>query len=423
MKKGFTQGQEDEQCDICILNTCAVTQKAAMQSRQAIRKSARLHPNAKIIVTGCYAQSEPHKIAKINGVDCVIAQSDKHLIPDLLSQPFAPPKIILHDIRKKDHFSMIGAVPIGTRTRPFLKIQDGCDQFCTYCIVPYTRGPSLSLDPEHVISSIKALSLNGAKEVVLTGIHLGRYGRDISPQYSLFSLLKKILAETHIGRIRLSSIEHVEADDDLIGIVASSKRLCHHFHLPLQSGDDNILKRMHRPYSAAEFTDTACKINRLIPDAAIGADVLVGFPGETAAAFKNTFDLILSIPLTYLHVFPFSSRPPAPAASFQDKIRPEIIKKRCAALRKTGNEKKAAFFRKMMGKTENVLIERRRDKSSGLLIGLTTNYIPVLVDGDDSLINKQISCRITGTLDHRAVSGEIVSKKTKKSHQDGKDST
>jgi len=379
-----------------------------MQSRQAIRKSARLYPDAKIIATGCYAQSGPHEIANINGVDHVIAQSDKHLIPGILSRPFSQPKVILHEIRKKNQFTRIGAAPMGTRTRPFLKIQDGCDQFCTYCIVPYTRGPSLSLDPEHVISSINTLFLNGAKEVVLTGIHLGRYGQDLALPSSLVLLLKRILAETDLGHIRLSSIEPPEADDDLIGLVASSKRICHHFHLPLQSGDDAILKKMHRPYSAAEFTDTAFKINRLIPHAAIGADVLVGFPGETDAAFKNTFDLIANIPVTYLHVFPFSSRHPAPAASFPDKIRHDVIKQRCAALRKLGNEKKAAFFRKMVGQTREVLIEGRRDKSSGRLLGLTTNYVPVYIDGDDYLINKRISCRITGALDHRGVSGDIV---------------
>jgi len=408
MKKGFAPGGEDDPCNICIINTCAVTQKAARQSRQAIRKSARLNPDAKIIVTGCHAQSEPDKIAGINGVDCVIAQSDKHLIPDLLAHPRKQQKIIVHDIRKKNHFGMIGAVPAGSRTRQSLKIQDGCDQFCTYCIVPYTRGPSLSLAPEHVLSSIKTLFQNGTKEVVLTGIHLGLYGHDLTPGVSLFRLLKRILAETSIDRIRLSSIEPVEVDDDLIGLMAASKRLCHHFHLPLQSGDDTILKRMHRPYSAGDFSETVSKIGEIIPDAAIGADVLVGFPGETDVAFQNTFDLIASLPITYLHVFPFSSRTPAPAAAYPDKIRPEIIKERCDALRALGNNKKLAFFQTMVGKTEKVLIEGRRDRSSGRLLGLTTNYIPVSIYGDEPLINEQFSCRINGVIDHRSVSGEII---------------
>ena len=407
-EKGFESAEGNARCDICIINTCAVTRKAARQSRQTVRKYVRLNPDAKIIVTGCHAQNAPEKIAGINGVDCVVGQSDKHLLPDIVANPFETRKIIIHNIWKRERFPAINAVPMGTRARQSLKIQDGCDQFCTYCIVPFTRGPSLSLDPEHVISFVRTLCENGTKEVVLTGIHLGAYGHDLTPKTCLVSLLKQILDQTSIERIRLSSIEPVEVDDDLIRLVASSDRLCHHFHLPLQSGDDSVLKRMHRPYSAKDFSETVFHIRKCIPDAAIGADVLVGFPGEDDTAFKNTYDLIASLPITYLHVFPFSPRPPAPAASYPEKIRPEIVKKRCEELKKLGTAKKTEFYKAMVGKTVNVLIEGRHDKFQGFLSGKTKNYVPVRLMGGYNLINKQVLCRITGAEDHESVSGEII---------------
>jgi threonylcarbamoyladenosine tRNA methylthiotransferase MtaB len=368
-----------------------------MQSRQAIRQFIRSHHQAQIVVTGCYAQTEPDELKKIDGVHHIIGHGDKHNIPEIVSSQgknLPSPSLIRRDIFHERHFKQISVTVFGNRTRPFLKIQDGCDTFCTYCIVPYARGRSRSMPFDSVLKNIHCLKQAGFHEVVLTGVHLGAYGLDLSPQTSLTTLLDHIRESKAINRVRLSSIEPHELTRDIIKMVAQTDIFCNHFHIPLQSGDDGILERMHRPYTSSFFKDLVFKIKDHVPDAAIGVDILIGFPGETEKTFENTYSLIEELPVTYLHVFPFSSRPGTPAGKYPQKVPQKTIKARCETMRRLGNEKKYAFYKKFMGKTVEVLIEGKRDKATGSLKGITSNYIPVHLTGKDDLFNTLVQVTI-----------------------------
>ncbi len=399
--------------DLCIINTCTVTQKASMQSRQAIRKAVRTHPGACIVVTGCYAQTEPMALGKIAGVDYVIGHSDKHHIPAMVSklekQENLHPVMIGHDIAVEKKFAHFPCPVTRGRTRAFLKIQDGCNNFCTYCIVPYTRGRSRSMPAAEVMGNIKKLHTAGFKEVVLTGIHLGYYGLDFSPPGALAELLRQIHETTPMDRVRLSSIEPCEITGEIIRLVASSSLFCHHFHIPLQSGDDTVLQRMHRPYNGTFFKDLVLKIHQLLPNGAIGADLLVGFPGETDAAFENTYQLINKLPVTYLHVFPFSPRSGTPAATYPDQVAHDVVKERCRRMRELGMAKKRLFYKNNIGKVATVLIEAKRDRETGLLKGTTHNYIPVLINGADALKESIVTVRIESVSVQNRVSGRLYS--------------
>jgi threonylcarbamoyladenosine tRNA methylthiotransferase MtaB len=395
---GWLPAGEKEASEIFIINTCTVTQKASMQSRQAVRQAIRAHSNSRIVVTGCYAQTQPETIRKIRGVHYIIGNSDKHRIGEVIaadqnagdSQAVA----ICNDIRQSQ--SLKSAFPgfTGSRTRPFLKIQDGCDAFCSYCIVPYARGPSRSLPVENILQAIIQLAKVGYREAVLTGVHLGQYGRDLNPRAGLDELLKCIERLSSAVRVRLSSIEPLELSDDLVNRVAGSTRFCDHFHIPLQSGDNLILEKMRRPYRAVDFKNLVAKIRCRMPDAAIGVDALIGFPAETDRAFKHTYELIRDLPVTYLHVFPFSARPGTPAAGYPDRVAADVIKKRCAQLRELGKTKRLNFYRQFVGKRLEVLVESTRHTTSGLLKGLSSNYIPVLIDADDDHKNQLRPVRV-----------------------------
>ena len=381
---GYQPADTDGQADFCIVNTCTVTQKASMQSRQTVRQFIRTHPQAQIVVTGCYAQTEPDELKKIDGVHHIIGHGDKHNIPEILSSqeknlPF--PSVIQRNIFHEDHFKQIPATVFGNRTRPFLKIQDGCDTFCTYCIVPYARGRSRSMPFDAVLDNMDCLKQAGFHEVVLTGVHLGAYGLDLSPQTSLTALLDRIRESNDLGRVRLSSIEPHELPQEIIELVAETQIFCNHFHIPLQSGDDRILKKMHRPYTSAFFENLIVNINDQVPDAAIGFDILIGFPGETEKAFENTHSLIEKLPVTYLHVFPFSARKQTPAARFPGTVQPGVIKERARKMRALGEAKKKSFYKRFVGKTLDVLIESKRDPSTGCLKGFSSNLIPVFLRG------------------------------------------
>jgi threonylcarbamoyladenosine tRNA methylthiotransferase MtaB len=401
----------EENADLCIINTCTVTQKAAMQSRQAIRQAIRNNPNARIIVTGCYAQVNPSEIKSIKGVHDIIGHADKHEIPEMIASTEhverPHPVVTCREISDERDFPQMAATVIGKRTRPFLKIQDGCNMFCSYCIVPYARGRSRSMAIDNVLENIHNIQQAGFCEVVLTGVHLGAYGLDLSPKTNLFNLLKRIQTSSTIERVRLSSIEPLELTQDIIQLVAGSDLFCHHFHIPLQSGDDDILKKMNRPYTHAFFRNLVLEINALIPDAAVGVDTLVGFPGETETAFENTYSLIQELPVTYLHVFPFSPRAGTPASQYPHKVPSKIIKTRCEKLRKLGDVKKIDFYKKFLGQRLKVLLESKRDSSTGCLKGLTSNYIPVLADHGNDRENTMVKVRIDKIFNNRAVIGNI----------------
>jgi len=389
---------ENQAADVCIVNTCAVTQKASMQSRQAIRQAIRSNPKAKIIVTGCYAQTAADEIKEIKGVQKIIRQADKYKIPATIAQGKGRQIDGAVSDYRKNFFNPMPLPGFGERTRPFLKIQDGCDAFCTFCIVPHARGPSCSLPLKDVLTNIEKLGQIGYHEVVLAGIHLGRYGFDLSPRTNLLELLQAIGDSKAVERVRLSSIEPCELNEDLINFVSRSGSgpgsVCHHFHIPLQSGDNEILKRMKRPYSGEFFKALVGKIHNALPDVAIGVDVLIGFPGESQASFENTFSLIEKLPLAYLHVFPFSARKGTPAYTFNGKVASKVIKNRCRKMRELGNFKKKVFYESFVGKSFKTLVESKIDEKTGLVKGRTTNYIPILLRARNIKINTMVNTKI-----------------------------
>jgi threonylcarbamoyladenosine tRNA methylthiotransferase MtaB len=373
--------------EVCIINTCTVTHKAAMQSRQAIRQAVRRHPHARIIVTGCYAQIEPDVVAGIEGVDAVVGHGHKFDLPQLIGprtkagEPV--PERLWSSVQARTTFAHLPVNTFGQRTRPFLRVQDGCDAFCTYCIVPHARGPSRSLPSQQVAEQLAALGDAGFREVVLTGIHLGAYGQDLSPATSLLELLEKLSATGAVEQLRLSSIEPAELTSQIVATVAESQsrqrgRICPHFHIPLQSGDDEILARMHRPYSGALFGDRVAAIHRRLPRAAIGVDTLIGFPGESERAFENTYQRIEALPVTYLHVFPFSPRAGTPAFHFKERVPETVIKARCQRMRALGERKKRIFYESLVGRSVRVLIEGESGRGEKIK-GTTANYVPVTI--------------------------------------------
>lgn len=406
---------------LCIINTCAVTGKAEMQSRQAVRRAVRDNPGSAVVATGCCVQRDPEAFASMEGVDYIVGQADKHRIPELLSwntgdEGFCrsknpgTPIVFCSSLSEKRSFDPMPAAAAGSRTRPFLKIQDGCDSFCTYCIVPYTRGRSRSREPDSLVSEFMHLVSTGAPEIVLSGIHIGRYGADLEPRTDLAGLLRLLDKVEGNHRIRLSSIEPTELADDLLDIIEASERVCPHFHVPLQSGDPEILKRMHRPYGPYDYREVLEKIRHRFPDAAIGADVLIGFPGEDSDAFNRTFELIDSLPVTYLHVFPYSRRPGTPAAGFSDQVPPQEIRRRSSIMQELGRNKKRRFFSRMAEKTMDVVIEGRDPENKKSAKGLSSNYIPVIIENDGRVHEgMRVSCRITYSCPDRALFAEAVS--------------
>ncbi|MEJ2155855.1 MAG: tRNA (N(6)-L-threonylcarbamoyladenosine(37)-C(2))-methylthiotransferase MtaB [Desulfobacteraceae bacterium] len=379
---GFENATASEKIDLVVINTCTVTGKAAMQSRQAIRQAIRRHPDARIVVTGCYAQTAPDEIKAIDGVQYIVGHSDKMGIARILEEmptPNSGANVIREEIQHTRCFDPMPSVVPESRTRAFLKIQDGCNAFCTYCIVPYARGQSRSMPVADVVHHLEQLTKADFKEVVLTGIHLGTFGKDLRPATSLLDLLALVCRRSRIRRLRISSIEPTEIDPGIIRLMeAPDSPLCPHFHIPLQSGANNILRRMGRPYTREQFADTVKAIRKRLPHAAIGVDVLVGFPGEDDTAFSQTVDLIESLDITYLHVFPFSPRKGTPAAKFKAPVPDAMVKERCRYLRSVGEKKKAAFFRANLHGTVGVLIESC-DKENRISRGMSENYLPIVL--------------------------------------------
>lgn len=408
--QGWHAADGEATADVCIINTCTVTKKAAMQCRQATRKAIRDNPGVLTVVTGCYAQTSPEVFSAMENVHYVIGNAHKDQIVQLISGDTERGRVrtLVEDLSKPCPFQDMPLTKFGNRTRPFLKIQDGCDAFCSYCIIPYARGRSRSLSPGVIKKRVTSLRENAYQEAVLCGINLGRYGGDLEPPTSFLDLIQTIDGPAGIRRLRISSIEPGELSEDLIALLSTSEHVCPHLHIPLQSGDDDVLKAMNRPYSSAYYRDLIHHIVRLMPDVAIGVDVLLGFPGETQRAFEKTCDLVERLPIAYLHVFPFSKIEQTAAAVLPDTVPPEEIKKRCEHVRAIGQAKRTEFYQKAVGSTCEVLVEGKRDKATGRLKGLSKNYIPVMVDGDDELMNRVVEARLT-KLERGRVFAEFLS--------------
>jgi threonylcarbamoyladenosine tRNA methylthiotransferase MtaB len=392
-KRGYPIASFSNYAQIYIINTCTVTKKADYQSRQLIRRAQKQNPQATIVVTGCYAQVAAEEIADIAGVHYIIGNSYKDKIIDLIQDlpDEKLPKILVDPIERKKKIEIPAVAGFSNQTRPLVKIQDGCDFSCSYCIIPSARGRSRSKRPETVFDEISRLARRKYKEVVLTGIHLGIYGLDLQPKTTLSALLKQLEKDKIIGRIRLSSIEPMEISEELIDLIASSQTICPHLHIPLQSGDDKILKEMNRSYRAGFFEDLIQKLVAKIPGLAVGIDVIVGFPGEGEKEFENTLALLRRISFSYLHVFPYSRRPKTTAAKLPSQIHGGIVKKRSKILRELSRLKREGFYRKFLNKELSVLIEAKRDPETKLLKGFSRNYIPVLIAGEDSLKNNEVA--------------------------------
>lgn len=373
--RGLGEAQARDEADVVILNTCTVTAEADHDARSAIRRVHRENPGARILVTGCYAQRAPEEIAKMPGVEWVVGNSHKTEIADLLGGPEPyHGQVLSGDIFQTQ---AILTAPIldatGDRTRPNLKIQDGCHNRCSFCVIPFVRGNSRYLDADQVVEQVRSIA-SKYKEVVLSGINLGRWGRSGGSTQRLPDLLRRLLAETEIARIRLSSVEPMDFSDDLLGLMAESPRIAKHVHAPLQSGSDTVLRRMHRKYRPRHYADRVIKARQLMPMAAIGADVMTGFPGETDELFEESWQFIEAMPFTYLHVFTYSERPGTAAITLPGAVPMVTRKHRNAVLRELAARKNLAFRQSMTGQEVTaVTIEP-------LGLALTDNYVKAQLD-------------------------------------------
>lgn len=396
---GYTCVSFREQADVYIVHSCAVTAKAGFQTRQLLRRARRGNPNALIVVAGCYAQLDADRIAREELATHILGNPAKFDLVSWLRRPGSfgmPCRATGGESPSCPHFEFIPVKSMHTgRTRAVLKIQDGCNSFCSYCVVPLVRGRARSLPLGEALAQMERLVDAGYGEIVLTGIHLGQWGRDLPNGENLRGLLEAINAARHPPRLRLSSLEPMEIDSDLLGLISSLPWICPHLHVPLQSGDAEILDRMRRPYSPEQYAELVLDTKRLLPDAAIGADVLVGFPGETEKQFENTVKLIAELPMSYLHVFPFSPRPGTPAARYANQIPGREAKRRAQLLQELGRRKKRDFRNTFIGKRLDVLIQTRAE--SDPWEGLSGNYINVAVHSEQDLRPGQVvNVAITG---------------------------
>ncbi len=387
LSRGNTVVPFDAEADVYIINTCSVTAKSDTQSRQVIRSAVRRAHGANVVVTGCYAEMSPDEIKKIPGVGLVIGNRDKTGISDqVMSMPsaFSPDSLPASE-------RVLNA--LHTRTRGFLKIQDGCDNRCSYCVVPLARGGSRSATPGDVLREFTCLVDRGCPEVVLTGVHIGSYGSDLEQGINLTNMLQTLVPARGRTRIRLSSIEPNEITREMINYLGQG--LCRHLHIPLQSGDDSILASMKRNYTSGFYEDLLEQIASQVPGIALGADIIVGYPGEGEKEFQNTLRLVERSPLTHLHVFSYSPRPGTPAADKKDQIPERIKKERSFSLRTLGMKKNLLFRKVHQGSELNVVVEDKLDRDTGLLSGLTDNYIRVMIYGAKTEdIGNKINVRI-----------------------------
>jgi threonylcarbamoyladenosine tRNA methylthiotransferase MtaB len=384
----------EEQADCYVINTCTVTDRADWEARQLVRRAKRLNPAAKVLVTGCYAQVNPDEVARVAGVDVVVGLNR---LDDLLRFVDAPvtgtTQVAVSDVKRERGVAVLGTRALPSHTRAFLKIQEGCNYTCTYCIIPTARGLSRSVTPGAVMEQVKQLADGGYKEIVLTGIHLGGYGHDLSPKIDLTALVEMIAASGLMARLRLSSLDPREVPGRLLDLVAGSDVICPHLHICAQAGDDAILKVMRRNYDTAYYRDLLSRVRERLPDAALGSDIIVGFPGESDAQFENSLEYFASLPLTYFHVFPYSSRRTTAAAELPDQLSNVVKKSRSRRMRALGTQKKLEFYSRFVGQRASVLLEEKIDRASGTRRGFTRNYLPVSVAAE--FANREINVSLT----------------------------
>lgn len=403
LSRGYTAAEKD--ADIYVINTCSVTSIGDKKSRQLIRRIRREHPGAIIAAAGCYAQLSPEEVAAA-GCDVVVGNQNRARIVDYIEEAAAG-RAGSHvvDIMQVAEFENLTVTPEGEeKTRAFVKVQEGCDNYCTFCIIPYARGRLKSRRPDDAVAEVMLLAEKGYREIVLTGIHLGNYGVDLRDGTRLSTLVERLLAIPGISRIRLGSIESVEVSDELIRILQTERRVCRHLHLPIQSGSDAVLARMHRHYRLAEFKKLISTLREKIPGLALTTDLIVGFPGETEALFEETLETLRELKFSGIHVFPYSPRTGTPAASYPDQVSPAVKKERVHRVEELETEIATAYRRTFLGKSVRVLAEELRD---GRWEGVSDEYIRVSFTGEGIEKGGLYEVRVTG-LTEEGMEGEVT---------------
>ncbi len=410
LRNGYTIVGENTSADVCIINTCTVTNAADQKARQVIRRAVRKNPDTEILVTGCYAENDREAIEAIPGVSLVFGNREKADLQKYIElihkswrektdSPLLQIEPVHHDaVREHANFSM-SVDEAGKHTRALIKVQDGCSAFCTYCIIPYVRGRMTSRPLPDIVQEAKQIAANGYKELVITGVHLGAYGLDIGRQTTIADILEHIHPIDGIERIRFSSIEAMNFPPDLVDRMATLSKCMLHFHLPLQSGSDKILRQMRRRYTRAEFSRLVEKLRVSFPDVGITTDVMVGFPGETDTDFEDSLQFVEAIGFNQLHVFRYSPRRGTPAADYPNHVPPHVSAERSKAMIALGKRLGLEFRKRMLGKTMNVLVEESREGTDGHLAGFTENYLRVLMDVPDSAVNRILPVKLTALED------------------------
>jgi threonylcarbamoyladenosine tRNA methylthiotransferase MtaB len=409
---GFRTVPCETPAQVYVINTCTVTARADYSDRQAIRRAVARNPEAVVVVTGCYAQTNPEAVAAIPGVDLVLGTQDRYALPALLDQARKRARPL---VQVSDVFGARGLPAIPVRrftpgyTRAFVKVQDGCQHRCSFCIVPFARGGSRSQAVAVVVEQVEGLVGAGYAEVVLTGVDLGHYGWDLTPRTTLAALVRRLLEVPGLARIRLSSVLPAYFTDELVDLIVGDRRICRHLHVPLQSGSDRVLRAMRRPYTARMYRTLIERLAGAIPDLGLGADIITGFPGEADADFEATEALASALPFTYLHVFSYSDRRGTEAASRPaGRVPPETIRQRTTRLRQLGAAKQLAFRRAQVGRELPVLVLEHRERETGRLVGLTDNYVELAFPGPDALMRGFARVRATASGGAR-LEGTLVS--------------
>ena len=384
---GYTVADAAKEADVYVINTCSVTHLGERKSRQMVRRATRLNPDAVIAVTGCFAQLSPAEAAAIEGVDVVLGTSDRHRIVDFVEETLREkhPVLAVGDIMTERTFEDIPLQGAPGRTRAFLKIQDGCDNYCSYCIIPYARGHLRSRSLESIVRETRHLAETGFREIVLTGINLGAYGRE-EERYTLVDAVRTVLLEPRIARVRLSSTESLEISAELIGLMEEDSRICPHLHLPLQAGEDSVLSAMRRPYTTVGYESLLDRLRSRVPDLAVTTDIIVGFPGETPELFQKTLEFAARMGFAKIHAFPYSRRKGTPAATFGQQVSDAEKKRRVTALLELSDQSGVHFRSQFIRRTMPVLVEK---SESGTAEGLTPNYQRVVFPCEPTTVKEQ----------------------------------
>lgn len=405
---GFSIVSLDDNPDVFVINTCTVTENAERECRQIVRRVLRQNPHAYVVVTGCYAQLRPESISKIDGVDLVLGSNEKFNMFSYMEslQKNELACIFVSPTDELNQFGLASSSDADSRTRAYFKVQDGCDYKCSFCTIPQARGLSRSLESQQVVSQFKDILAQGYKEIILTGVNVGDYGKYLDK--NLFSLLNELIAVDGDFRLRVSSIEPNLLSDEIINLTKENPKLTNHFHIPLQSGSEKILKLMQRRYTKEFYADLIYKVKQVIPDAGIGVDVIVGFPGESENDFVETYNFLKEIPISYLHVFTYSERPNTKAVTMADAVPVNIRRDRNNMLRILSEKKKFEFYKSLIGNQVEVIFENEND--SGFMKGFTSNYVRVKSDFNGEYINKLTTFEISDC-DNSFAYGKIIGQK------------